>query len=101
MNHLGTLLASHVLLGDVKVQLLRDLLTVRLSIDLEEDIHFKQVMLCSCGILPRSLAHSLTHSVNQFGLFKSCDHRQNVQSVRVGLVGQTCQLLLPAHCLGP
>ena len=47
MNHLGTLLASHVLLGDVKIQLLRDLLTVRLSIDLEEDIHFKQVTMSS------------------------------------------------------
>ena len=50
MNLLGTLLASHVVLGDVKVQLLRDLLTVRLSIDLKEDIHSKQVIMSSTSI---------------------------------------------------
>ena len=44
IEHLGTLLASHVLLGDVKIQLMRDLLTVRLALDIEEDVRFKQVM---------------------------------------------------------
>ena len=49
MNLLGILLASHVVLGDVKVQLLRDLLTVRLALDIEEDIHSKQVIMSSAS----------------------------------------------------
>ena len=49
MNLLGTLLASHVLLGDVKIQLLRDLLAVRLALEIEEDIHSKQVIVSSAS----------------------------------------------------
>ena len=40
---LGQQVARHILLGDVKMQLMRDMLTMRLSIDMANDVLFKGV----------------------------------------------------------
>ena len=49
---LGQQVARHILLGDVKMQLMQDMLTMRLAIDFGQDILWKGV--CSCALLSGS-----------------------------------------------